>query len=174
MTQPTPEELLGHHLKYEIDMLVGTLLAMGRSTDIVLENALKESFCIHARALLDFFSKGRGAKKYAKAGYESFEKIKDGEVADLLRLLNNQIAHLLDGRTADDSKKISDKERHRIINILKDEIAQFKAEFLPEYLSLEIPEMPPIVFVTGPAGPTNAISAITSGPTGPCGPARGA
>ena len=63
MTQPTPEELLGHHLKYEIDMLVGTLLAMGHSSTIVLENALKESFCIHARALLEFFSKSRGAKK---------------------------------------------------------------------------------------------------------------
>jgi hypothetical protein len=66
--------------------------------------------------------------------------------------LNNQIAHLLDSRTADGSKKLSDKERHRIVNILKDEIARFKAELLPEYLSLDIPEIPPIVFVTGPAG----------------------
>ena len=171
--QPTASELLGHHFKYEIDMLVGTLLAMGRSTDIVLENALKESFCLHARALLEFFDKSRGSRKYAKAGYEPFEKIENKEVASLQRLLNNQIAHLLDGRTAEDLRKISDKERLRIIDILREEIANFKAALLAEFSSLQIPDIPLMVHVGGPAGPTNAIGVIKTGQTGPVGPARG-
>jgi len=51
-------DIFHEHLPYEIDMLRSTYhrLANLPNIDTDIRNALIESFCVHARALLDFFS----------------------------------------------------------------------------------------------------------------------
>ena len=53
----TREDLIRSHIPYEFKMLVGTFgrLNAPAHADNVLNNALIESFCLHARALVDFF-----------------------------------------------------------------------------------------------------------------------
>ena len=51
-------EFVREHLPYEIDMLRSTYLTLYQGgVDWAIRNALIESFCIHARNLLEFFSK---------------------------------------------------------------------------------------------------------------------
>jgi len=98
--QPTPQELLDHHLAYEIDQMTKSLCMLGHvkvpeswsaqaNWQTALNNALMESFYLHARALFEFFEKPRGARKYADATYEPFKGV---DIGDWTRRLNNQAA----------------------------------------------------------------------------------
>jgi hypothetical protein len=144
--QPTAEELLGHHLAYEINQMAAALTMLGNVTvpkelapQQALDNALMESFYVHARALFEFFKKSRGAQQYAVDGYEPLKGV---NAADWMQRLNNQVSHLLDGRTADDSLKIDGKERMEIVNALHAEVEAFKKSLRPEFAGIAIPSMP--------------------------------
>jgi hypothetical protein len=51
------EEILQEHLRYDVDMLEGTFRLLNEPTgDLIVGNALIESFCIHARGLIEFLS----------------------------------------------------------------------------------------------------------------------
>jgi hypothetical protein len=139
--QPSDEELIGHHLVYEIDMLRETIFRIGRSGDKVLNNALIESFCVHARNLIEFFQKPRGAGRYVRPGYKAFDNV---DISPDIKRLNNQISHLLDGRTADNSGKIDGRERARLYELIAHEIRTFKGTLKDEYSSIEIPELLPL------------------------------
>ena len=157
-TQPTPEELLGHHVGYEINQMVASLRMLGNlkvpedwspraDWQKLLNNALMESFYLHARALFEFFEKPRGARQYADASYEPFKGV---DVSGWTRKLNNQVAHLLDGRTADDDLKIDDQDRIDMINALGKEVDIFKRALKPEYKSISIPSIPKVALQTTP------------------------
>jgi len=152
--QPPTEELLGHHLPYEIDQMFCSLTMLGevqvpsewsRRDDWQkkLNNALMESFYVHARVLFEFFEKRKGARKYTVAGYQPFKGV---DVSGWIRKLNNQVAHLLDGRTKDDSHKIGGQDRIDMYNALIREVSVFKSALKPEFASLRnsIPT-PPVV-----------------------------
>jgi hypothetical protein len=65
-------EILEHQYAYELDMLEDTY-RLGRDTQIQL-NAYIESFCIHARNLIEFFrSDGR---QYVETSYTPFAETK--------------------------------------------------------------------------------------------------
>ena len=88
-------EILQDHLPYEIDMLLGTFrkLELGVVDDMV-RNALIESFCIHARSLIDFLNNQRGvrASSFTNRSYVPF---RDGKIrASVITKLNTQVAHL--------------------------------------------------------------------------------
>jgi hypothetical protein len=60
MAAPTPDQLkrASRHVYYEVQMLVDTANALQvRTIDKLTENALLESFGVHARALLDFLDR---------------------------------------------------------------------------------------------------------------------
>jgi hypothetical protein len=147
--QPTDEELLGHHLVYEIDQMACSLIMLGRvrvpegwsgrDWRRTLNNSMMESFYLHARALFEFFKKSRGARKYAEASYQPFKGV---NVSDWVRKLNNQAAHLLDGRTADDTLKISDQDRFDMVNALAAEVRIFQAAPKPDFASIVLPTIP--------------------------------
>jgi hypothetical protein len=104
----TPEELQ-EHLNYEIKMLVVTwrLIHDGDSTistimshelrNKIVANAAEETFCLHARSLMEFFCETKdrvnSAVSFAVEPYGPAPKNKDYN-----KKLNNQISHLLDGR----------------------------------------------------------------------------
>ena len=128
---PSDEELLSHHLRYELEMLVETRKLLASPQDTVVGNALIESFCVHARVLIEFFRKPNGASKYADSGYKSFSKATKTSLKEWQQKLNNQVAHLLDCRTADDSQKLGTPEREQIFVALMNEFQEFKTHLKP-------------------------------------------
>jgi hypothetical protein len=167
---PRPEKLLGHHLKYEIDMLRETLARLPSSTDRVITNALIESYCVHARSLIEFFRKrrSRAAQDYVRPAlaYKPFTGTQ-GRVDDLWLKLNNQISHLMDGRTDDDSKKLGDGERRELYELIRGALAHFKANLRPEYQNIDIGELPTLTVQPSPmntASVTTTIAIVTGSP----------
>jgi hypothetical protein len=153
MTQPSDAELLQHHLPYEFAMLRDTYDAIRTHPDGTIKNALIESFCIHARALVEFFEKDDGARKYTDNGYSpGWDKTR---IAHLVRTLNHQVALLLYGRTADPSQKLNRADQAELKTVLLDELTRFKAHLLPAYAGA------PVALVIEPTDtPSSATNAI--------------
>ena len=130
---PSVSELLHHHLKYEMDMLNATYSRIGKVSDPVIANAVIESFGLHARALMEFFEKKRGARFYAGDSYKPFDGSGKSRREILVKKLNNQIAHLLDGRTAKLAEKIGPDDQRDLHALITAEYAKFMGCLKPEY-----------------------------------------
>jgi hypothetical protein len=113
------------HLWYEIWMLGETYKLLNLSKVPISEvvgNALIESFCVHARVLIEFFEKSQGADYYTTVPYVRSKKYKK-----LNRQINNQISHVIgEGRSDRASEKIGPDERKELIDLLGADIAIFK------------------------------------------------
>lgn len=128
-------EIMNEHLPYELIMLRGTFDQL--VTHTVETNALIESFCIHARQLLDFFEDKEGrttdarASDFTKTKYQtkhlppSKDPIRDN--------INKQIAHITLCRTTDSTEKITGQDMLKLLNALTDEAEKFKKKLKPEY-----------------------------------------
>jgi hypothetical protein len=171
--QESPEKILGHHLKYEIDQMMHSLQMLGRVTvpsdwepwwQKALNNALMESFYLHARTLFEFFTK-RGSK-YTSADYKPFQGFSNATVKEWVRLLNVQAAHMIyDGRTEDDNDKIRDKERYDMLDALRAEVAAFKKSLKSEYKGIDIPDVAAMTrpaLAPGVPSATNAIFSLST------------
>ncbi len=133
-TNATDEEILGIHLPYELWMLRATYEKLrSPPADEVLCNALIESFCLHARQLLEFFEnrQGKHAKDYTGGSYKA------AHLASLSKAertkLNTQIAHISGQRTVDPSKKIGLSLRAKLITALEREANEFKNQLSSEF-----------------------------------------
>ena len=130
------------HLFYEIWMLNETykLLDLPTATisNAVIGNALIESYCCHARILIEFFDKKHGADYYTTAPYERSDKYKK-----LNRKINNQISHILDeGRSDEVEGKIGLADRKALIELLGADVAAFKQDLKPPHDQwLELPDV---------------------------------
>ncbi len=130
-----------YHLNYEIWMLEET--CKKGHDDEVVKNALIESFCIHARNLFEFFS---GEARLYTQSYQPFAHISKNSREGIVTKLNVHVAHVqFQGRVTNDADKINDRDRARILNILSDEIKQFKNYLRPEYSDVEIRDLPKVV-----------------------------
>jgi len=103
MAKRTPDQAqLGqylHHVRYEWNMLARTWDRLESKHDPVITNALIESFCIHARNLIEFYRNKKGylnAKDFAGGTYKAkFVAPTSGEIGTKLHAkLNQQVAHL--------------------------------------------------------------------------------
>jgi len=146
--------------------LIDTYAGLIAGTELVIRNALIESFCTHARALIEFFEKARGAQAYADQSYRPLASLSNAKQDKIVRRLNNQISHLLDGRTANDAEKIDDAERNEMFDLIRHEIAQFKAHLRPEFSRIVIRDLQARGLST-PTSPsaTGAISSTISSDT---------
>ena len=130
-------ELFERHVLYEVWMLVETYNRLEAGVaDRVVGNALIESFCIHARALVDFFNDRKGAKasSFAEPTYVSFAK---GDIPDALKSkLSTQIAHLTLTRTSNPAKKIDRAARQELFLKIATELNNFLQHLKPEYHAL--------------------------------------
>jgi hypothetical protein len=149
------------HLPYEISMLRGTYSAIARipgatSTQLV-ENALIESFCIHARALFEFFAKESARHTYTNATYRDLgahDKFRD--------ILNNQIAHVIfSKRKTKIDQKINSQLRFNMYDHARLEIENFRGELLSKYDRTILPELPVYLSVPTMNSATNAIQMST-------------
>jgi hypothetical protein len=116
-------------LPYEIDMLrhtYGRLLNHGPE-DIVGQNALIESFCVHARNLLELFNGHNKAIPVREMVVESYEPIR---LNALYGQISEQINHLSSRREG--AEKIN-ATGPQIIGFLEREISRFQDHLKPGF-----------------------------------------
>jgi len=113
-----------------------------RYDDKIIKNALIESFCIHARNLFEFFSEE--APQYTQ-NYRPFSHITESKRKGIIKKLNVHVAHVrFQGRATNDADKINDRDRAEMLNILSDEIKEFRTHVRPEYRDVEIRDLSPV------------------------------
>jgi hypothetical protein len=130
------KEIFQLHLVYEGGMLAETHARLKARTydDPVVVNALIESFCIHARGLIDFFNgrKGVKASSFTEPTYKPFP---NGQISSgLIQKLNTQIVHLTLKRTTTD--KIDDDDRDELLVGITAELNNFVKHLTKEYRDL--------------------------------------
>jgi hypothetical protein len=125
------QDILDEHLPYEVKMLFVThdaLYPPGRLVGGDL-NVVLESFCIHARNLIEMFTRKRG-ERYVLAtdyipSYSAFQGCQS-EISDLYKKICEQISHLTYDRKRDPADKIqTDKHVPRARQLLEAEIKAF-------------------------------------------------
>lgn len=143
------QKMISEHLEYEIYMLNYTDTILRNSSILMLHecirNALIESFCTHARNLIEFFrnsttearlGKPAGSKHFTGKGYSSLhtEKFKDtiGELSALYNQLSDDSAHLSYARTIG-QKKIEAAERELLRKLIIEEVEEFRKHLKDEY-----------------------------------------
>lgn len=135
-------EAFEHHVVYEVNMLRHTFNFMGiPAWSSELRNAIIESFCVHARNLIEFFSQRSktagqadgdyvGAKHFCN-NYEPWTKGRPS--SDLTKRLNRQVAHLTYDRTSRDEDKVGGKEQLELIKLIEQEIEAFGSSLREPY-----------------------------------------
>jgi hypothetical protein len=106
----------------------------------ILNNALIESFCVHARNLIEFFQDKQSMSTYADPNYKAFRVFDSTKISKIYKKLCAQITHLVyqgqQDRTILVSQKIDARDRYEILNILRTEITTFKAHVVTSYTSI--------------------------------------
>jgi hypothetical protein len=152
----SPDELLLEcHFVYEIKMLQETYQRCWEEVTNdadderkILNNALIESFCIHARNLIEFFRDKKVRTTYADPTYRAFSLVQPNTMDTIYERLCAQITHLVykgtHNRTTHALQKINAKDRYEILRILRSEIIEFKGKLVPSYarMAATIPEPP--------------------------------
>lgn len=163
------KEYFEEHLYYEIWMLNETYKLLDLPTtaisNTVVGNALIESFCCHARILIEFFKKERGADHYTMAPYKRSDKYEK-----LNRKINNQISHVVDeGRSDEIGAKIGHADRKMLIDLLGVDVATFKQNLRPPYDQWrKLPDVlssnsPSVATIPTPIAPYGASSSPSTG-----------
>jgi hypothetical protein len=169
-TKYTPQELQ-HHLGYEIDMmnrsywLIYQIRSLLDKTDApalqkdAASNAMKEDFCLHARALIEFFFKRKenSATGFAVPGYKEAVEPKDW-----VRALNNQIVHVMDGRTALNAEKLQDDDWADILRWLDQELRRWMKDRDGSYATITFPH---VDLSSVPTAFAKVTTSTTAGPT---------
>lgn len=119
------------HVRYEWNMLARTRNCLQGKHDPVVRNALIESFCIHARNLIEFYRNKKGylnAKDFTGGSYKAkFVAPTSGEIGTkLYAKLNQHVAHLTRDRTADPDMKVTSNDRETIFEALRKEQERFE------------------------------------------------
>lgn len=152
----TDKEMLGHHLAYEFEMLQGTYSMLANDLDDkIITNALIESFCIHARQLIEFFNnkQGRKAEEFTGGTYAAKHV---GSLGDVVKKLNTQIAHLTGERTANSNDKIGSIDRCELLMALEQEAQNFTFHLAPAFKGIFTPPTPiTLIVVSGQPSATN-------------------
>ena len=118
--------ILADALPYELMMLEQTFVRLSfPQADGCITNALIESFCVHARQLIDFFENKKGvrADQFTNGTYKAAHLA--SVPRSVRKKLNRQIVHVTQKRTADRSEKIGPEERAHLLLTLVLEAQRF-------------------------------------------------
>ena len=120
-------------MAYEQMQLKHVRLESGGVADTALNNALIESFCIHARNLDEFFQGSSRFPDTLRAGdfaIESYRYLTNGPIRrGLVNKIKKQIAHITDDRVGAD--KIDDADRRLLLVVLLAELQNFSIHLKP-------------------------------------------
>jgi hypothetical protein len=181
-TAELAEKLLGHHIPYEVNMM-RTLyenLKTG-SPSRLFRNALIESFHIHARNLMEFFTNDRQCVVDPTIYVEKTYRVNKIFMPKTLEnKISQQIVHITRQRTTENAAKLNDKERDDTVAALEKQILRFeraltdnnRAIWTAGLQAMKVEDELFVLVTGGVRGPTNHISSLTAvlGPTGPAGP----
>lgn len=142
------DELFREHFGYEVTMLHSAHQMLTKTQaepktieEKTIKNALIESYCIHARSLIDFF-RGKDGSFVSKCVDSSYKAFPRGKIRKaLITKLHTQIAHLTQMRKSASADKIDDCDRLELLNAIRDELENFRSHLLPE-LSRHWPSVP--------------------------------
>ena len=172
MSLNDPKAFLEEHYCYEINMLGQTLQHHRTITDnATVKNALYVSFCVHARALWDFFSSTRPqgddviAKEFAPSWQPLSSNISKLSI-NQRAAINKQVAHLT--KTRENTSPIEDKDMQDIHDALIKDHEKFKNEVDAQYKNCfanEAINQPALLFLTQPGTANVAISISSVCPT---------
>jgi hypothetical protein len=171
--------VINEHLPYEIDMLRSTYRQLESvanhpphsetAEQKMLRNALIESFCVHARSLIDFFANRRNAATDAVAGdfTDGFTASMDPSkqpIRTLRTKLNKQLLHLTRDRKLAVSEKFDvGSDGRRILQEIEPAIERFTGCLTADFRSFKCSTLPLIFASTDGIQPfASATSAITS------------
>jgi hypothetical protein len=165
-TLTDPAAYLAQHYVYELNMLRWTDAQLRVTPTGFLANALIESFCVHARALMDFYkSSGRGddvvATDFITAG--QFAARATSQISpDIRDRVNKQVAHLT-GARENPTKKVDKADRKTLLTAIEADHTAFKNAVNAQFVGCFKKELAVTssVSVSGNASATNAIQ--TSG-----------
>jgi hypothetical protein len=179
-------EAFEHHVVYEVSMLRHTFNFMGvPAWSTELRNAIIESFCVHARNLIEFFSQksetaGQADSDYVGAKHfcKSYEPWTKGRLStELVARLNRQVAHLTYDRTSQTEGKVGPKEQLELLGLIEQEIEIFANSLREPYRSkwpFKDPSFRIPAAVIQNLSATNHTTSVTSryvsGATGAAGP----
>lgn len=184
-------EAFEQHLVYEVSMLRHTfnfLLVNAWSTE--LRNAIIESFCVHARNIVDFFdekssSPGQaksdyvGAKHFCNPDYEPWTKGRPSN--DLYGRLNRQVSHLTFDRTSKNEEKLGGKELGELFRLIEQELQIFGKYLRDPYAGkwpfgdndkVAVKATASVTNLSATNHTTSVSNSYDGGPTGPAGPNR--
>jgi hypothetical protein len=128
LSQERHEAFFSEHFPYEIGMMRYAYHKLkGENFDQGDQNAMIETFCIHARNIIELFkthvSCDFDPRYFTTSDFRINKQfIKDG----LLSKINNQISHLTKGRTELHQYKIGPTDRNEIFESIEAEIARFE------------------------------------------------
>lgn len=160
------QEILQEHLRYDVDMLEGTFRLLNELIgDVIIGNALNESFCIHARGLIEFLTNHNKGVIAASFTDDQYAPFRSGRVSKaLVDKLNTQIAHLTLKRTLDDTEKIGPADRQEIIAKIRLALDEFERHLKPELKVFWTGVAARVILSTQPQPPssTNAIHIVST------------
>ncbi len=136
-----PDQLVAYirkHLAYEIEMFRYTYVGLQNQKDQLLFNALYESFCVHARNLMDFFFNQASDKErnyiaadFLPEGHPRAAKRSFGDAGKPYGLIHKEVLHMGAGRPHEQAKQVGPSERKLLADTLKQEIADFRSHIVP-------------------------------------------
>jgi len=138
-----PVAYLAEHYVYEVNMLRATHWLLASAADQALANALIESFCVHARTLLDFFKSNPigddvVATHFVTAGH--FRATATSQLsADVRTRVNKQVVHLTASR--ENAIKINDVDRLALLTAIEADHKAFKNAVDPQYANCFVGEL---------------------------------
>lgn len=146
-------EILEHHLLYEFNMLQGAYRALESGGHCpIINNALIESFAIHARALCEFFKNGQHSRKAEEFTRGEYKAKHLKSLKTEIDKLNTQIAHLTGARTTDATHKFGSDDRRNLLAALEKEAADFAGCLVDPFVGKFTPP-PPVVATVGSEPP---------------------
>jgi hypothetical protein len=126
------DEFFAEHLPYEIWMMRDSLQAVARIGLSEFEkNAFIETFCLHARNLVEFFKRQGDSGPHPFTDAE-FKRNHKGVVS--VKKIQEQVSHLRRGRTKDETQKINGHDLTKMHEAIEAEIQRFARHLKSEWL----------------------------------------
>jgi hypothetical protein len=129
------DEFLQKHLPYEIEMMRDAIHALATRDKLSWfeKNAFIETFCLHARNLIEFFERRGDYGPHSFTDAAKFNLNSGVLSVRTLRRINQQISHLNKRRTDDARQKINGDRLNEMHRAIEAEIERFVQHLKPEW-----------------------------------------